>query len=152
MNNKTFSESKIEGSGIQGITEGSWCQNDTIWRCIIDINNLLLFADKSGIIKEEVQRKYLSIGDGIISGEGEGPMENTPKNTGVIISGYHPLAIDKVAVDLMGFVPEKINLLSQGEEFLFKKVGEIEVIKNEKDIQFSFQVPRNWECIKRFNA
>jgi len=148
--NKTFAELKFEGNDLSGITEGSWYKNDTIWRCIIDINNILFFANKLGKIEKEIQRKYLSIGDAIISGEGEGPMENTPKDTGMIISGYHPFAIDKVSADIMGFIPNRINLLKKGEKFLFEKVGKIKIIKNKKEIRFNFKTPKNWNYIKKY--
>ena len=95
------------------IMEGSWSGNDTLWRCILDINKIVFYADKNGMIKESPQRKYLCIVDGIIAGEGEGPMLGTPKNTGVIIAGYNPVAVDKICVDLMGFDYRKIPSIVQ---------------------------------------
>jgi hypothetical protein len=134
---------------FRGITEGSWYGNDTIWRCIIDINNILFFADKKGVMKDKKQRNYLCIGDGIISGEGDGPTKNTPKKTGLIISGFNPLSIDRVSSGIMGFDYNKIKLIKEGSMFLLRKTRKIKIIKNKKNIKFFFKTPINWEHIKK---
>jgi hypothetical protein len=150
MKGKTFAEAKYCGSLMKGVTEGSWYKNDTIWRCIIDINNILFFADKKGEMKKKQQRNYLCIGDGIISGEGEGPMENTPKKTGVVISGFCPFSVDKISSQLMGFLPNKINLIKKSKSFFFKKSDEIKIIKNKRKIQYNFKPPNNWKIIRKY--
>jgi len=149
LNNKNFAEAQFKGKNMKGITEGSWYQNDTVWRCIIDINNILFFANKKGKIEKTKQRKYLCIGDGIISGEGEGPMENTPKATGIIISGSNPLSIDRVAAKIIGFMPLKINLLKKSKNFFFIRSDKLNVVKNKNNIKFNFETPTNWEYIKK---
>jgi uncharacterized protein (DUF362 family) len=146
---KFFLKKTFAGRYFRGITEGSWYGNDTIWRCIIDINNILFFADKKGFIKNKEQRKYLCIGDGIISGEGDGPTKNTPKKTGLIISGFNPLAIDRVSSEIMGFDHEKIKLIKEGARFLFLKTKKIKIIKNKKNIEFKFKPPVYWDFIKK---
>jgi hypothetical protein len=55
--------------------------------------------------------KYLAVVDGIIAGEGNGPMSPDPKPCGVILAGTHPVAVDCVAATLMGFDWQKLRLL-----------------------------------------
>jgi len=60
------------------------------------------------------QRNYLCIVDGIIAGEKEGPMEQTPKKAGVILGGTNAVLIDKVAADIMGFDYQKVPQIREG--------------------------------------
>lgn len=89
-------------------SEGSWYGNDTIWRTIADLNRILLYCDKNGVLKKEVQRKVFVIGDMIIAGEGEGPLMPMPVKKGILIFGCNPAAFDTVAAEIMGFDYEKI--------------------------------------------
>ena len=38
--------------------EGSWYGNDTIWRTVLDINKIILYADKKGTLKDKKQKNY----------------------------------------------------------------------------------------------
>lgn len=88
--------------------EGSWYGNDTIWRTIVDLNRILLYCDKKGIIQREKQRRIFIIGDMIVSGEGEGPLMPSPVEKGILLFGWNPVAFDTVAADIMGFDYQKI--------------------------------------------
>jgi uncharacterized protein (DUF362 family) len=88
--------------------EGSWYGNDTIPRTIIDLNKIIFYADKNGVLKDEVQRKMFIIVDGIIAGEKEGPLEPRPKNCGALVSGFNPVAVDLFCSRIMGFDYKKI--------------------------------------------
>ena len=88
--------------------EGSWYGNDTIWRTITDLNLILLYADKKGVLQKEMQRKLFIVGDMVVSGEKEGPLEPSPIETGVIVMGDDPLQYDKAVCSLMGFDYHKI--------------------------------------------
>lgn len=59
--------------------EGSWYGNDTIPRTITDLNKIVFYADKKGILKDNVQRKMFILVDAIIAGEKEGPLNPSPK-------------------------------------------------------------------------
>jgi len=91
--------------------EGSWYGNDTIWRTVLDLNRLLIYSDKNGKLQNENQRYILTIVDGIIAGEGEGPMQPDAKNCGVLVGGVNPVAIDTVISKFIGFDYKKISLL-----------------------------------------
>ncbi len=88
--------------------EGNWYGNDTLWRTISDLNHIIFFADKKGKIKKNKQRNYFCLVDGVVAGEGEGPMTNIPKSARVVLAGFHPLAIDIAASKIMGFDYKKI--------------------------------------------
>lgn len=83
--------------------EGSWYGNDTIWRTILDINKILLFADKNGTIRKEKQRRIFIVADMIVSGQKEGPLNPTPMYSGVIAMGQDALWFDRTICSLMGF-------------------------------------------------
>jgi uncharacterized protein (DUF362 family) len=94
-------------------TEGSWYGNDTIWRTVLDLNRLLIYANKKGEITDTPQRKCLTIVDAIVAGEGEGPMEPHPKSCGLLIGGANPVAIDAVLATIVGFDYRKIPLIRE---------------------------------------
>ena len=83
--------------------EGSWHGNNTIWKTITDLNRILLYADKTGIIKEEKQRKIFIVGDMLVSGQKEGPLEPVPIYPGVIAMGEDPVYFDRAVCSIMGF-------------------------------------------------
>src|SRR5438132_4185909 len=51
----------------ESISAGSWHGNGTVWRTTLDLNHLLYFGNRG-------PKRVLSIVDGIIAGEGEGPL------------------------------------------------------------------------------
>lgn len=102
-------ECKITGN--RDIVAGCWKGNDTIWRTIIDINRILVFADKDGILRDQPQRKILTIADMIICGQGEGPLRPIPYNMGIILTGMNSIAIDCTIAKLMGIDPDSIPSL-----------------------------------------
>ncbi len=83
-------------------SEGSWYGNDTISRTLIDLNKILLYANKNGIMQPNRQRKVIIVADMIISGEKEGPVAPSPKNVGMIAMGEDPVCFDEVIATLMG--------------------------------------------------
>lgn len=105
----------IYGRDFSAFGKGSWHGNDTLWRMILDINRALFYYDS---LKEKISdhlsgRKCFTLVDGIISGEGEGPLMPDYKETGIVLAGFNPVAIDAVAAAMMGFDPEKIKHISQ---------------------------------------
>jgi hypothetical protein len=90
------------------LMEGSWHGNDTIWRCIADLNHVIFHARSDGSLAEQPQRSYLAVVDAVIAGEGEGPMQNSPKPLGLVFAGINPLSVDHAAAHIMGFDPAVI--------------------------------------------
>jgi len=94
------------------VRSGNWHGNDTCWRMVLDLNKCLFFFDGSGAPRAKPIR-YLAVVDGIVGGEGNGPMAPDAKPCGAIIAGTHPAAVDAVAATVMGFDWTKIRLLRQ---------------------------------------
>lgn len=97
--------------GADPSSEGSWYGNDTISRTVIDLARIACFADKSGVLHGHRQRKVLTIVDGIVAGDGEGPIAPTPQRPGLVIAGCNPVAVDLVLARLMGFDGRRIPTL-----------------------------------------
>ena len=96
--------SRVFGDTSRVVRSGNWHGNDTTWRMVLDLNQAF-FARP---------RRYLSIVDGIIAGEGNGPMEADAKPCGVLLAGTNPFAVDFVAVELMGFDWRKLAMIREG--------------------------------------
>src|SRR5688500_10618790 len=75
---------------------GSWCGNETSWRMTLDLNDLLCFGNHA-------PKQISSIVDGIIAGEGEGPLRPTAKPAGLLVAGANPAYVDAVLGKVMGY-------------------------------------------------
>jgi uncharacterized protein (DUF362 family) len=85
------------------IRSGNWWGNDTIWRTCLDLKRILLYADKEGRMCDTIQRNYLTLIDGIIGGEGNGPLAPTDRPCGIVICSRNPVVADAIATRIMGF-------------------------------------------------
>ncbi len=103
--------------------EGSWWGNDTLWRTVLDLNRILLYSDRGGVLQTTTQRRYMTIVDAMLAGEGEGPMDPTPRWCGLLLSGFNPVRVDSVCASLAGFDPDKIPLISHGRQDPFLMGG-----------------------------
>jgi hypothetical protein len=73
--------------------------------------------------------------DGIVAGEGNGPMAPDSKPCGLALAGTHPVAVDCVAAELMGFDWGKLRLLRGSFHinqlsFVPFQAGDIRIISN----------------------
>lgn len=105
----------IFGDSSKVVRNGSWFGNDTVWRMILDLNKILLYAQSDGEMRSESPvnaKRYIGIVDAIQAGEGEGPLSPDPKALGCLVCGTNPVAIDVVCATLMGFDPLQIPTLS----------------------------------------
>ena len=105
------------GTGIFGdtnkntIRSGNWYGNDTTWRMVLDLNRILIFADNNGHLQDIPARYLFCIIDGIIGGEGNGPLDPTPKPAGFVLAGNNAVAVDLVCAHLMGFDYKQLPVL-----------------------------------------
>lgn len=126
----------VIGYGLKGLThymykddmEGSWYGNHTISKTIMDLNKILLYADREGVLHNEIQRKVLNIADMIISGEKEGPVSPSPKEVGYIVVGGNSVNFDKIVATMMGADITKLPVMQNAENMH----GKLE-IKSEKE-------------------
>jgi uncharacterized protein (DUF362 family) len=104
-------QAQSETKPLRRIVEGDWHGNDTLWRTVLDLNRVLLHADETGVLREDRQRRYLSVVDGIVGGEEEGPLVPTPRPAGVLVAGEDGAAVDLVCTRIMGFDPSRIPMV-----------------------------------------
>ena len=94
-----------------GVVPGScygWPKNVLHWagidRAILDLN--------------AAARPDFAIVDGIVGMEGNGPIQGTPKASGVLVFGSDPVAVDATCCRVMGLIPERIKYLSRAGTLL----------------------------------
>ena len=88
-------------TGARHISFGSWSGNETIWRTTLDLNHLLYFGQRR-------PKRIINIVDGIIAGEGDGPLASSPKETGLVLLGENPAYLDAVIARFMGYNVSRI--------------------------------------------
>lgn len=104
----------VFGDSTKVIRAGNWHGNDTTWRMCLDLNKILFYGHPDGTLSSapnQGTKRYLALVDGIIAGQGNGPLDPDPVPAGVILGGTNPVAVDSAAAILMGFDPERIPLL-----------------------------------------
>ncbi len=98
------------GDTSRVIRSGNWYGNNTLWRAVLDLNKALFYFDGDG--KERLHPvRYLTLVDGIVAGEGDGPSSPDRKEAGLVVAGFNPVAVDTVCATIMGFDFQKVPLL-----------------------------------------
>jgi uncharacterized protein (DUF362 family) len=85
-----------------------WPKNALHW---VGIDNAIV--DVVGAV-----RPSYAIIDGIVAMEGNGPIDGTSKQMGVLVFGDDPVATDTTAATMMGFDPSRITYLREAARFL----------------------------------
>lgn len=155
LRNKNIIEPPSDDDRIYG---GNWWGNDTAWRMALDLARIFIYADRNGKMTEKPQRNILSIVDGIIAGEGDGPMSPEPKNIGTLIGGQNILAVDIATSTLIGFDYEKIKMIKYGLKekkypLAMFDINDTKIISDDKSlndknviscVKYRFKPHRNW--------
>jgi uncharacterized protein (DUF362 family) len=99
--------------GDDFIRSGNWHGNRTTWRMCLDLNRCLYYSDAAGahFDADAPVRSVLTVLDGVIAGEGEGPLAPRDVPLGAILAATDPVALDLAAVRLMGFDETKLPKL-----------------------------------------
>lgn len=100
----------VFGDTQQVVRSGNWHGNDTCWRMVVDLNKCLLHYQGDGSLRTE-PRRYLTLVDAVVAGEGNGPMSPDAKPCGLLLAGTSPVAVDCVCAAMMGFDWQKLRLL-----------------------------------------
>ena len=101
---------------IGGISAGAWKGNDTTWRMAIDIARIFQYVDKSGKLRISPIRKHLTFVDGIIAGEGQGPLSPRNRHHGFLLFADDVVAGDFISLKFMGFKPENVPIVIKAFE------------------------------------
>lgn len=106
-------ERLVKMAGGDPIRDGGWYGNDTVWRMTLDLVRIAMYGRADGTLADTPQRRILTVIDGIIAGEGEGPLAARPKRAGRIVASPSPVLADVAAAGLMGFDYNRIPLLRE---------------------------------------
>lgn len=148
---------------------GNWYMNDTIWRSVIDINRIMIYADKDGKICETPQRRFFSIGDMIVAGHKNGPLAPTPIKTNLLLCSEDPVAFDIAVVNIMGLDINKLPVLNRIPNLARYKIrsddhSNIEILSNEENLNGKnadnmpvapygyFEPAEGWKIVSREQA
>jgi uncharacterized protein (DUF362 family) len=133
---------------------GQWYGNDTIWRTVLDINFVLLYGNKDGILDmNSMPRNILNIGDLIIAGEKNGPLEPSPKPLGIILASNNCSVFDYVFCKITGFdyniIPTIKNSISNPYLIndLFKGLLKSNLLELNNTPLQNIEFPSDWHFI-----
>ena len=143
--------SYIKSKSAKITHRGAWYGNDTIWRMVVDLY----------LGMKRKPRKYFSVIDGIMGGEGQGPFCPTAKHSNSLIVGDDLLAVDCVATRYMGINPLKVKYLNYFLERKFDGVtlDNLAVYENDNELKnffdsvsmyTNFKVSDLWKELKVF--
>jgi len=116
----------------------------------MDLNTIAKYGKKDGSISSEQQRSILYICDGIIAGQGDGPLNPDPLPLGVVMISDNAAQMDRALTVQMGFnldmiplVKESLKLETSDCEFYYN--GKLVTIE-EIGVKYSLQAvpPPGW--------
>ncbi len=103
---------QLFGETEQVVRSGNWYGNDTCWRMCLDLNKLVIYGQADGTFAKQ-RRRYLVLADGVVAGEGAGPMNPDPVEAGLLLFGTDAASVDAAAATLMGFDVERLPLVRE---------------------------------------
>jgi uncharacterized protein (DUF362 family) len=106
---------QVFGDTEKVIRSGNWSGNDTVWRMCLDLNKLIFYGNPDGTLRTPGpagRKRHLSLVDGIVAGEGSGPLNPDPVQAGILLFGVHPASVDAACAYLMGLDPDRIPIVS----------------------------------------
>lgn len=95
------------------IRSGNWPGNDTIWRSVLDLVAALERAGAEGAAGGSQARRFLCVVDGIVCGEGNGPLDADPSPAGLVLAGASPLLVDAVSCAAAGLDPMAVRVVRE---------------------------------------
>jgi hypothetical protein len=135
------------------ISAGSWSGNETLWRTVLDLNHLLYFGPTT-------PKHIITVADGILAGEGEGPLQPSPKAAGLLVGGENPACVDAVLARVIGYNLSRVPMIyhalthrksqfavSDVREVIVTQVkenGAIERLSIDRVPSLDFRKPRYW--------
>lgn len=126
-----------------------WYGNDTTWRMVMDLNEIINYGTSDGKLADIPQRKFYSFCDGIIAGHGDGPLNPIPLNLGVLAFTNNSYLMDFCTAKLLGMMTEKIPLIKEAEKFVpslydLQINGKSSTIQDLDDISVKAVMPPGW--------
>jgi uncharacterized protein (DUF362 family) len=125
-------------SNVHNIS-AAWYGNDTTWRMVMDLNKIALLGKADGSIADKPQRTLFSLCDGIIGGQGDGPLRPDPLPLGIISFSNNSAITDICMAILMRFDYHKMPLLMAA--YNLTDIKDINLIFNGLSITLDQLVP-----------
>jgi hypothetical protein len=97
--------------GADSNVDGSWAGNDTVWRMTLDLDRILIYGRADGTLSPTPMRRVVTITDGIVAGQGEGPLAPSPLPLGVMTFATNLAAAEVVHARLLGLDPARVPLV-----------------------------------------
>jgi hypothetical protein len=140
---------------------GSWPGNDTCWRMAVDLARIIEYSDKMGRLNNEKQRVHLMITDGVISGEGDGPLSPSALHLGYLSFADNIAVGDYINACMMGFDVNRLPIVREALDLrdypLFDgKVSKQDIMANGIRVQIDslksgfgkkFRTPKEWRDV-----
>lgn len=100
---------RVEGAVLPEIVarSGNWSGNDTAWRMVVDLVTILHRH------RHDAGRPTLFVYDGLVVGEGNGPLAPDAVELGLLAVSNDPVAGDVAVARELGVQPEEIPLLRE---------------------------------------
>ncbi len=129
-----------------------WFGNDTTWRMVMDINKIIKYGKKDGTLSDKKQRTILYICDGIIAGQGDGPLNPDPLPLGIVMISENAAQMDRALAILMGYDIEQIPLIRQSilleeNDCEYYYNGEVVAISDMAKHAVQVKPPRGWPIL-----
>lgn len=127
-----------------------WYGNDTVWRMVIDLNRIVEYGRKNGTLADVPQRNIYTLCDGIVAGQGNGPLNPEPLPLGIIALSNDAFLMDEIAAILFQLNYKKIPLinyahnLNEEKDCIISINGIEENIEKVKDFSVSVKMPPGW--------
>jgi uncharacterized protein (DUF362 family) len=106
----------VFGDTESTVRSGNWFGNGTVWRMCLDLNKIVSYGNPDGTLRapgRENRKRHYALVDGIVAGQGRGPLNPDPVPSGTVIFGLHPPSVDAACAYLMGFDPDKIPIVAR---------------------------------------
>lgn len=133
--------------------EAGWHGNDTTWRMVMDLNLIAFYGKPDGTLSDKKQRVIFSLCDGIIAGQGNGPLQPKPLPLGVISFTNNPAINDIAMVTLMGFEYRKFPMLIEAakhfaaEDYKIFLNGNATTMSDLVYLSIETETPKGWRSL-----
>lgn len=132
--------------------------NTTLWRTVLDLNLAVVYGGLDGRLHDHPQRQLLHLIDGVIGGEGNGPLRAVPRAAGVLLASTDPVALEAVGAEIMGFDSRKLPTVTECSGAGPRTLGtgrleELEIVGVPlAAVEPPFAPPSFWESMLRQSA
>jgi uncharacterized protein (DUF362 family) len=92
----------------------------------IDLARIAQHADSTGELHARTVRKHLMITDGIVAGEGDGPLSPRAVDLGYLSFSDDVVAGDHTNAVAMGFDPESLPIISRSSQLMRYSLSQID--------------------------